>query len=263
MFFVFTLGFGTFMNVQEAEGALLVNDINNTLQNTKTAISTATNAVNTASQVANDVRNLASMSPDGLLAHYLGISKELSNTLGVYNAYNGLMNATQTAEQAWNGTFQSAESFLSGDTSALKGTAEGQKNMYSSVDKTYRDSMNTARQVSDTRGDMTNLQNALNKVANANGAKEVAQANGQVSSIIAETQIKGLQTESQLLGITAADAEIRNQDAMRAWTVNQDSIIRMNQGIESDRNYLEQGEQDPIAKSYPSNIAAEMNAYLK
>ena len=196
---------------QQAEGAVLVSDINNTMQNSKTAISTATTAINTATQIANQIRNLTPMSSDGLLNHYLGVSQQLSDVVGVWKGYNGVMSAATSAEQSWNNTFKGIDSFFDGGTSTLTGRTMDSQTTLRALEQTYKDNMKMSKQISDSQKSNEALQNSLNRVANANGAKEVGQAAAQVNSLGVQELIKGNQ---QLSNFVAADAAAKQAEIM-------------------------------------------------
>lgn len=223
MFFVFTVGIGVVTKLQPANAAIFTSDVHNTMQNTKNAINTAVTAVNTATQVANQIKNLASMSPEGILAHYLGISQDLADITGVWQAYNGLMSATKTMDESWNSAFKQVDSFFSGETSSFAQRNSDSQSMLRALEQTYKDSMNTAKQVGDTSKSAQNLQDALNRVGNAVGAKEAAQAGTQVVASGVKEAIKTNQQLSTLITIESAKGQAEVQEQAKVLADNKTS----------------------------------------
>lgn|GEM_PF-2332100 len=259
LFFVFTLVIGIRENLKPAGAAVLVNDTPNTLQNTTTAINTATTAINTATQVANQVKNLASMSPEGLLAQYLGVSAELGQVVGVWQAYNGLMTATQTMDQSWNNAFQQVNTFFSGGTSTIAQRNSNNQSTLQALESTYRDSMNTASAMTNTTTATQNLQTSLTNVANAVGNKQVVQANSQIASAAVKEQIKTNAQLGQLLTIEAAKGEAEVNEKAQALADNLNSTVNFSANVAADNAALSSNILSAADQAYPASLAAAYN----
>lgn len=249
LFFMFTLIFGAVTSVQPAGAAVQVVDTENILQNTLTA-------VNTATQVAHGVLNLQSMASSELLKHYTNLSQDLAAATKVRDAYTGLLNSGQTIESAWNSSFKNVDSYFNSTTpTTLAQYTDANQNTANKLEKTYSDSMKNAKNITTTSLETSSkeIQDALNRVANATGAKEATQASTQVSSVTAQESIKTNQLLSDLVVIQAAKGQQELQDRAAALATNQQTadnystaVTEMQSTLKSDsRNAAEKmGESD-------------------
>lgn len=245
LFFVFTLMIGTVTSVQPASAAVFVSDVNNTMQNTKTAISTATTAINTATQISNQIKNLTSMDATVLLAHYIGLSQELSDITGVRDTYNGLMNSSKTMDQAWNDSFKSMDSIFnkpansSSNSSASQQIADNQGTM-KTLEQTYKDSMVLSKQLSDTSKTGQAIQTVLNTSSNATGIKEATQAGTQMSSLLVQEAIKTNQQLSNLIAIESAKGQGDIQTMATSMQTNKELSDGFDAAVAASKARLEQ-----------------------
>lgn len=221
--------------IKSADAAILVHDENNILQNAKTAIHTATTAANTARQVALAVQNLASMSAEGLVAHYLGVSEELGELIAVADEYKGLLNSAQTTEEVWRRSFQDVDDLLDGGTSVLKYHEDRQTNLRA-LEQTYQDSYRAARTIGNIERRTRELEEAISRSVGAIGTKEAVQANSQISAIQAAEAIKTNEAIAQLTTVTAARYAKENQEEAAAIAINQASADELHRHVLDGKN---------------------------
>lgn len=195
-------------------------DVRNNAKSIIAEIKGVTEMVNTITNLAYQIKNLASMSPEGILAHYLGISQDLADIAGVWQAYNGLMAATDTAKNAWTSAFRSVEDFSQGKTSVTKQMGKN-KDLLNVLETTYKDSMATAKALGDQQNDIKMLENALNKLESASGNLENQQIRTQIESLEVSLAIKrnlllgNLVSLKSITGKAKIDQEVKDKEATR------------------------------------------------
>lgn len=237
--------------MKSADAALLVHDENNILQNTKTAIHTATTAANTARQVALEIKNLASMSAEGLVAHYLGISEDLEKIVEIAREYKGLLNQAETAKDSWKQSFEDIDDLLDGKTSALKYHTARQDSLRA-LERTYKDSVIAARAVGDVQKRAKALEEAVLRSSEAIGIKEAVQADSQISALQAAETVKTNEALSQLAAITAARYAKENQEEASAIAINQASADELHEHVLKIKG--EETEGQAWRKMYPPEL---------
>ncbi len=184
-------------------------------ENHATFLQTATIAVNTATQIANQVINLASMSPEAMLAHILGVEKQLGQVVDIMKQAQGLMDATQTAEQAWNRTFKQIDSFAHGETSAADRIAH-HEDMINVLDQTYQDALRVGKLNTEIDSDTQQLQDMMNENQNAVGNKTVKQVKNQAGTLVVAQKIKQNETLPNLTTVLVASARANLEIAAEA-----------------------------------------------
>lgn len=250
-FFVFTLAIGVVRSVQPASAAILVHDENNILQNAKTAINTATTAANTAKQVALQVQSLASMSSEGILAHYLGLSDELAKLVNVTGQLQGMMQAGRSAQKAWQDSFQDVDKLLSGETSALKRYNDNQTSLRA-LEKTYQDSLKTAKAVGEIEARARRMKEAVTRSANAVGTKEAIQADTQLNALHAAETMHSNEILAQLTTTLAGKYAKENQDEAAAIAANRQSAEALHEHVEQSKS--SQSTESALRQMYPPEL---------
>jgi|GEM_PF-6021811 len=187
------------------------------------SIKSITEMVNQMTRLANQIKDLASMSPEGLLAHYTGVSNVLGDVVGTWQAYNGLLSATSTANNAWSSAFTQVHSFITGQTSATA-HIKNQQDLLQALENTYRDSMSAAQMASNQEAEVALLKNSLTNLQNADGGVETEQIAAQIESINTTLLIKRNFLISNLITVRTT----RNQDKL---TQKKNSMNEVTNGL--------------------------------
>jgi len=174
-------------------------------------IKAITQAVNTATEIAHQVTNLASMSSEALAAHLLGLDNELQQSIEVVEAWDGLMSATNTMTNAWNSTFSQLDTFAHGGTSVIN-KMNNKKSKLEILETTYKDSMNTGRLTNTINDEVTSLKTAVNEISNAEGAVQAEQAQADITASIETIELKKTVLLSDMVGLTSITSQVEAQE---------------------------------------------------
>ena len=214
LFFAFTFAIGSYQALQPAEAALAVNDANNIYQNTLNAVNTATIAMNTATQISNQVRNLASLTTSELNNFYSTLTNDMNRMSNARDIYTGMLDKGKTLDSAWSGAFKDVNTFFNSSTrpTATQNVANKQSTL-ATAQATNKDSLVMSKTVSDASPQVaTDLQTAVTTLNNADGAKQAIQAHGLISSMMVKEQLKENAMLAQYLANVSASNQSRVQE---------------------------------------------------
>ena len=205
---------GAIYVLPKVESAIPVIDTVNINQTNLVYAQALQTALNTATQIANQVRNLQTASPEALLANSTGINEQLAAVLSTVQAANGVMRAGETAAQSWDKVFNSATDYGVGSSTTR---AAYQQNVLYYLDETYKDSLRVAKTNQQIEADMNNLNRMLTESQNVEGNKSAIQVQTAVQAQGVKQQMQLNQTMAALLAQQAADANYRRtiDDALR------------------------------------------------
>lgn len=200
--------------------AVPVHDAANTAENHATFLQTAQNTLNTATQIANQVTNLASLSPEAMAAHLLGIEEEFGDMVESMKQAQGVMKASQSAETAWNNSFRKADSFFEGDTSRVDNFGDSKK-MIRTLDQTYLDALRASKSSAKIEKDAKRLQAMMEQNKSAAGNKQALQIQNNLSAQQVTLQMKRNQTLGMFSSAVVAHLNQINQEKAYATSINQ------------------------------------------
>lgn len=166
---------GVHMSLRPANAALQVSDFNSEIQHGIAAVHAATSVVQSATQIANEVKHLTGMSPDALVAHYLGLDETLQNVIDAYSAYNGLLASGKNASSAFDSAFGQVGTLFEGGTSLADYTS--QKNSLAMLEKMNQDAIYLSKQAQkDIDKSQNNMGRSLTELGASVGNKQAVQA---------------------------------------------------------------------------------------
>lgn len=222
-----------------AEAGIYVTDLQNIAENTKTAINTYSNAINTANQVQLEIRNLASMDQKALITHYLGIDKQYKKIMDYLDEQVGTLNLGTSTDTV-------LDEMGANNNLYLKGMSDEEfrnsiKKMYHVEDDTYKSALAVGRQQERVEDSIKSLEDSLKNLHNAQGQKEALQAQGQIASQGIIEQNKTVNALYTLVGIIATDNIAQNAE--------KEAQMKKNEQIKSDTAYNIQKAKDQIDNS--------------
>lgn len=225
---------GAIYVLPRAESAIPVIDTANINQTNLVYAQALKTALNTATQIANQVRNLQSASPDLLSANSTGINEQLAAVLSTVQASNGIMRPGETATQSWDKVFNSATDYGVGSSTTR---AAYQQNMLYYLDETYKDSLRVAKTNQQIEADMSNLNRMLTESQNVEGNKSAIQVQTAVQAQGVKQQMQLNQTMAALLSQQAAQANYERSIDNATYLESQRISAKINEEI-SGTTYL-------------------------
>ena len=209
-------GVGMLSQIKPANAAILVYDAENILQAAKTAINTSSIATNEQQQLALQILNMASMSPEQLIAYLKNLSNIQTTVISENGSKIGALNAGSSAQSFWNENFQNVEQVLNGETSTMDSYTANQQALRA-LEKTNQDALHGAKTAQILGSSLNNtLTDAVTASANASGTKEAVQANTQAMSTAAAGTIYGNNLLAELIATQAVKYEKETQDEAEA-----------------------------------------------
>lgn len=242
LFFVFTFAIGTYQSLQPAEAAIAVNDANNIYQNTLNAVNTATIAMNTATQIANQVRNLASLSSSELDKFYESVATDIGRITTAQGLYGGMMNKGKTIDSAWTSAFKDVDTYFNSSTRpSLSQNNLNKESTLATSQASNKDSLVISKTVSDASSQSaTDLQSAVTTLNNADGIKQSIQAHGFITSLMVKEQLKENAMLAQYLANMSAANQSKVQEEAASLSERQAAVEEFNSKLKELQSTVKQ-----------------------
>lgn len=193
--------------VPQIEAAIPVVDAVNINQTALVYGQALQTAINTATQIANQVQNLEKASAEALLANQAGITTGNESVIATAEQAQGLLKQGETALQSWEKVFNSAVDYGIGSETTK---VAYQQNVLHYLDQTYQDALRVAKNnQQQLAGDQDNLKLMLQESQNAPGNLSALQAQTAVQAQGVKQQMMLNQTIAALLAEQAADANYK------------------------------------------------------
>lgn len=208
---------GVHMSLRPANAEVQVANFNATAKQTEEVVSATSKVINDAVRIANQVRRMATLSPEAVLAHTLGLDGTLSRLVDVYGAYNGLMKASANAATSMDRAFGKVEDFFSGETSLVDQTQ--QKNALQTLEKMNQDSIYLSKKMQgDLEKSVKGIQDASTDLGNAVGEKGAWQITANVEAMNTTLLLNDVSLSSMKVGNKASDLEyLLGEKAKELW----------------------------------------------
>ncbi len=171
-------------------------------------IKTLIEMANMITTIVNEVKDMASMSNEGLLKHYTGVSDILKDVNKTRDSASGLMANSDAANRAWVDNFKKVDDFKHDGHNPISNMKK-EKELLTTLEVTYKDSMNIAKEIGNQEKEIVLLEDALKKLDGVSGAKESEQIQAQIRSISATLKIKKNLLLSNLAALEAIDGKIK------------------------------------------------------
>lgn len=211
-----------------AESGIAVTDTNMWMQSSIKALNKSAQELEKTIETIQSYNSLLSLSPDNMLAKALGINTLLSDFADAYREYNGLINATQNAEQAFTGAFTKIDSLFKGDNKAI---SSGKSVTINSLDKILLDSVFLGRQATkDIENTFKDLNNTVTDFSSAVGGVQKMQTLGNTAAI--ETKFARAEVE-----LTTMQTTMRIGRAQYEATESATAIARSKKYLDSFTQY--------------------------
>lgn len=168
-------------------------------------LKTIIEAAKTLLSLEYQVKNLTPLSNSELLQHYDGVTNILTDTNNTTNAYSGLM--SQSSLTVWNKGFRRTEYTSGGKIPTAAEKIEADKKLLSNLEKTYKDTAETAKNLGGQAQEIQLLTEALERLESVNGNLDNQQIAAQVESIKASLTIKRNILLANYLGLEAVNGQ--------------------------------------------------------
>lgn len=160
--------------------------------------------LNTATQIANQVTQLTSMSAEALTTHITGINRQTGAVAGVVGQAEGVMDTGKSAGQVWESTFLPEERLYSGrEGLTIEERLAEQRKMSQTMNRTFLDALRIAKTNTQIDEDIQLLQDMIEQNQQVVGNKHAKQTTGQQLSFKTAQYIK---TDQLLASLSAMNA---------------------------------------------------------
>lgn len=203
----------------KAQAAIPVIDMQNIAQ----AINTVTN---TLTQIQNQLLELQPLDLQALQYQINGINQQMDNIQRTAQQAQGLLSQSLSMDQKWQQTFGNLETkFSTSETTTPEAQMAHDKNKVYTLEKTYQDAYQTAKDSANLENEMTTLQELMDANKSAVGNKQSLQIQ---NSLLAQQNLllmKQIKTLSGMSTAIAASNASRNE-ADAATTAQNIKIIK-------------------------------------
>lgn len=210
LFLLFSISIGFFLSddVSPAYGAIPVIDTANIAETHANYLQALQTAINTAKQIEYQLKELQGLSEGFLNAFKNDFNQDLQNIQQIQSQAQGMAKASQTAEQAWNNTFYTAEDY---GNSNVVDRLKLDKNVIHALDLTYKDAFNLIKQTGALDKEIENLNRAMEANTAVEGNKQALQIQNVLSGQLVELRAKELAVKNAEAIATVAYYQRENQ----------------------------------------------------
>ena len=181
----------------KAQAAIPVIDMQNIAQ----AINTVTN---TLTQIQNQLLELQPLDLQALQHQINGINQQMDNIQRTAQQAQGLLSQSLSMDQKWQQTFGNLETkFSTSETTTPEAQMAHDKNKVYTLEKTYQDAYQTAKDSANLENEMTTLQDLMDANKNAVGNKQSLQIQ---NSLLAQQNLLLMKQIKTLSGMSTAIA---------------------------------------------------------